>query len=597
MFTSLALIAQSIYHESIEPFAYSHRGDLYLRLRIGTRLVDRVEVLHFDKFLEDETQVITPASLYAKDGTTHDIYQAHLVRDTKRFKYYFAMHVGRDTYWYSRAGVSDTMPKDQSEAFEVPYLGERDTYEPPEWTVGTSYYQIFPERFKKGKSSKTDRRKLAKWDSTPTTTSFYGGNLQGVIEELDYLQGLGVEVLYFTPIFKAPSNHKYDTIDYFSIDPHFGTEEDFQTLVKECHQRGMRIVLDAVFNHMGAEHPIFKDLLKKGEQSEYADWIYAKSWPLSLQARNYETFSYVPQMPKWRTANPQVEDYLCKVGEHWIERANIDGWRLDVSDEVEHTFWKHFRTRIKTRKSDALICGEIWQVATPWLRGDEFDSVMNYPFTKAVTEWLAKQTIDAEEFAAMMEQIRIRYPEPVLPVLWNLLDSHDTPRLLTECGENKTQMKLASFMQFTSVGSPVLYYGDEVGMSGGQDPLCRGGMVWEEKKQDQELLAHYQSLFALRKQYAALQKGNFRPAFTGVFKQFYAFTRTLYDTATNERQQTIVCFLNNGTERLVLQWVDQQIPDGVYECVYGEQKGERVHPDQPLTLPAKSASMWLMVGD
>ncbi len=597
MFTQQHMIAQSIYHESIEPFAYSHRDDLYLRLRIGARLADRVEVVHFDKFLETETKVVTPAIHYAKDGTTHDIYQARLIRDTKRFKYYFVVHVGRETYFYSRAGVTSIMPKDQSEAFEVPYLGERDTYQPPEWTVGTSYYQIFPERFYKGNTSKPDRRKLAKWDSTPTTTSFFGGNLQGVIEKLDYLESLGVETLYLTPIFKAPSNHKYDTVDYFSIDPHFGTEEDFQTLVKECHRRGLRIVLDAVFNHMGAEHPIFKDLLKNGEHSEYADWIYAKSWPLSVKARNYETFAYVPQMPKWRTANSNVENYLCNAGEHWIKQADIDGWRLDVSDEVEHTFWKHFRSRIKSLKSDALICGEIWQVATPWLRGDEFDSVMNYPFTKAVTEWLAKQIIDAEEFAAQIEQIRLRYPEPVLPVLWNLLDSHDTPRLLTECGEDKVQAKLASFIQFTAIGSPVLYYGDEVGMSGGQDPLCRGGMVWDEKKQDQELLAHYRSLFRLRKKYIALRKGNFRPAFSSVSKQLFAFVRIYYDTPTKERQQTIVCMINNDTDRLTLQFVDQQVPDGVYECIHGVQKGEQIRMDQPLTLPAKSASMWLMVGD
>ena len=594
MFTYQSLIAQSVYHESVEPFAYAYRGDLYLRLRIGTQLVDCVEVVHFDKFQPTAPKVTTPAFLYAKDGTTHDIYQAQLTRDSKRFKYFFVLHVGQATYCYSRLGVTDSEPPGPEDTFEVPYLGERDTYQPPAWTIGTTYYQIFPERFHRGTTKKVDRRKLTKWDAIPTTTSFFGGNLQGVIEKLDYLSDLGVEVIYCTPIFKAPSNHKYDTVDYFAIDPHFGSEDDLRTLVDESHKRDMKVVLDAVFNHMGMKHPIFQDLLQNAENSKYASWIYAKSWPLSLKTRNYETFGYIPSMPKWRTAAPEVEEYLCQIGEYWVAKTGIDGWRLDVSDEVEHTFWKHFRTRIKSLNPDALICGEIWQVATPWLRGDEFDSVMNYPFARAVLQWLATQSIDAYAFSAQIEQIRIRYPEPVLPTLWNLLDSHDTPRLLTECDEDKRQAMLASFMQFTAVGSPVLYYGDEVGMTGGPDPLCRGGMIWDEGQQDQELLIHYKTLLTLRKHYRALREGSFRPAFSGHSRQLYAFVRILNDAATKTPQETIVCFVNNQKHEIRLQFLDPNIPTGVYACIYGARKGEQIDTRQGLTLPGKSASMWLL---
>ncbi len=590
-------IAASIYHESVEPFAYSYQNDLYVRLRLGNRVADHVDVIHFDKFKPKDTRIVTPALPYAKHGTTHEIYQACLQRGTKRFKYIFAIHVDQETYFYSRIGLTDAEPEDINDTFEVPYLGERDTYSPPDWIVGTTYYQIFPERFNRSETGPEHSRTLVPWDSVPTRDSFYGGNIQGIIEKIDYIADLGVTVVYFTPVFEAPSNHKYDTINYFKIDPDFGTEDDLRQLVDACHARGMRVVLDAVFNHMGVEHPIFKDLLQNGPDSTYADWIYPKSWPLSIEERNYETFDFVPHMPKWRTATPAVEDYLSKVGEYWIDKVGIDGWRLDVSDEVEHTFWKHFRSRIKAKNPDVLICGEIWQVATPWLRGDEFDSVMNYPFGFAVLEWLAKGTLNAKEFFYRIERIRALYPEHVLPALWNLLDSHDTPRLLTLCNDDKTQARLASFLQFAAVGSPVLYYGDEVGINGGPDPLCRGGMVWDEDEQDQTLQEYYRALLRARKDHKALVKGNFRPVFDGLSKQLYGFVRSLKDSATDERLETIVCFVNNDDEAVSFQFSDAALTPGVYKCIFGSLKGHTASTKNVLSLPAKDASMWLLAGE
>ena len=591
------LISLSIYHESTEPYAYAHQGDLYVRLRLGNRLADRIDVIHFDKFKVNETRVTTPAERYAKLGHDHEIFQARLLRDTKRFKYFFAIHVADQTYYYSRLGITDQPPADHNDTFEVPYLGERDTYAPPEWMQGTTYYQIFPERFYRHKKAKKHSKKLALWHAEPKRDNFFGGTIKGVMEKLDYIEQLGAQVIYFTPLFYAPSNHKYDTIDYFKVDPDFGTEEELKELIDACHQRNIRVVFDAVFNHMGMENPIFKDLLLQGEKSQYADWIYPKSWPLSIEERNYETFDYVPHMPKWRTATPEVEDYLCQVGEYWIDRVGIDGWRLDVSDEVEHAFWKHFRERIKKKKPDALICGEIWQVATPWLRGDEFDTVMNYPLGFAILDWLAKGTIDAKEFYLRIERIRALYPEPVLSSLWNLLDSHDTPRLLTLCEDDKTQAKLAAFFQFATIGSPVLYYGDEIGMSGGADPLCRGGMQWDENLQDHALKAYYQQLFALRKTYPALAKGSFRPVLQGLSDACYAFVRSLHDSASDARQSTILCFVHNGDDPLTLHPKAEGIPSGTYTCIMGSLLGQTMSTKTLLTLPEKDASMWLLVGE
>ncbi len=595
--TNQDLIALSIYHESVAPYAYAHDGDLFVRLRIGARLVARVEVAHFDKFNPNATKVITPASWYAQDGSTHDVYQARLVRDTKRFKYCFVLYSGSETYWYSRRGLTTTDPDDPTDTFEVAYLGERDTYQPPTWSSGTTIYHIFPERYCRGHNASRTRHHFVDWDATPTRTNHFGGNLAGIVEKLDDLTDLGINVIYLTPIFRAPSNHKYDTVDYFAIDPQFGTEDDLRKLVSECHQRGLRIVLDAVFNHMGKHHPVFQDLLRKGKNSCYSEWIYPKSWPLSTKARNYETFAYEPRMPKWRTANPEVEDYLCRVGEYWIDKADIDGWRLDVSDEVEHAFWRHFRERVKARKPDALICGEIWQLSSPWLQGDQFDTVMNYPFAQAVIEWLARQTIDAREFARRIEQLRIHYPEPVLPTLWNLVDSHDTPRLLTECEGDTTQSRLASFVQFTMAGAPVLYYGDEVGMMGGADPLCRGGMVWDEAHRDTQLRHHYRALIALRQRFRALQEGTMRPLLSELWHQSYAYVRKIDFDHGSTQQETVICLVNNAPEDIALQLVDPQLPQGRYECVFGSPLGAYADTGQVLAIPGKSASAWVWIED
>lgn len=565
-------------HESVEPFAYADGDDLVVRLRLAAGAARRVTVHHCDKFAPGETETRVDADRFARSGPDHILYQARLVRDTKRFKYFFHVRVPDGSQYVSRLGVTETRPG-WDDAFEVPYLGERDRFAPPDWTRGPVYYQIFPDRFYRLSQGQTgDSQELADWHSVPTPTAVFGGNLGGIVEKLDHLAALGVEALYMTPIFTAPSNHKYDTADYFQIDPGFGTLEDLRALVAGCHARGIRVVLDAVFNHMGAQHPVFQDLLVRGEESPYRDWIHAKSWPLSKAARNYETFGRVADMPKWRTAHPEVEDYLCRVGEYWLREANIDGWRLDVSDEVEHRFWRHFRDRVKAVRDDALVCGEIWQVATPWLRGDEFDAVMNYPLGRAILDWIARGCADARVFAARVETIRTLYPEPVLHTLWNVVDSHDTPRLLTECGRDVRRAKLASFLQFTLPGSPLLYYGDEYGMEGGGDPLCRGGMMWEHTRQNRDLFDHYRALIALRKDWSALRAGDLRPLSTGKRRQLYAYVRR------PKRAAAVACYVNNGRRPVRICMKDRQLPAGTYRVAYGQEAGAVIRTGDTLTV-------------
>lgn len=585
-------IEKSIYHESVEPYVYEENGQLVVRLRLLTGTDVTVDVLHYDKFAVEEPKQVTPAVHYSYALPAHELFQAKLSCATKRFKYVFRITLNNEVRYYSRGGLTEFEPVSDEYPFEVPYLGERDRFSPPTWAIGAKYYQVFPDRYYREPEAPADGP-LVGWDAEPTPRNFFGGTLRGIRAKVDYLADLGIDVLYMTPIFKAPSNHKYDTADYMMVDPHFGDLTDVKDLVAACHDRGIRVVLDAVFNHMGALNPIFQDLLKNGTDSPYADWIYAESWPLSMESKNYETFGYVAAMPKWRTANPLVEDYLCRVGEYWIRETQIDGWRLDVSDEVEHRFWRHFRDRVKAINPESLICGEVWQMAMPWLRGDEFDSVMNYPFATALNNWIAKRSINAREFAQKIEEIRSHYPEPVLRTLWNLLDSHDTARLITLCEGDLSRAKLASFVQYTFIGAPMVYYGDEVGMQGANDPLCRAGMVWDHELQDQEMLAHYKRLIQLRKDYPVLTRGDFRPVFMGLSTDLYAFIRTL----PGEGSEPIVCLINSGQAPIRIGLDDPMLPGGSYLSLYGPRESDSFHFGEKLIIPKESALLMLRIGD
>lgn len=577
----------SAWHESVEPYAYAQGDGLVVRLRLAAGAARRVQVVHCDKFAPEKTRSMAAAERFAQDGPLHEIYQARLFRASKRFKYYFRVDLGPSVLYVSRRGATSGEPG-WDESFEVPYLGERDRFQPPSWARGALYYQVFPDRFYRPEDARADGP-LVSWDSVPTPTARFGGTIRGIEEKLDHLSGLGVEVLYLTPVFEAPSNHKYDTVDYLRVDPHFGTDDDLRRLVKACHARGMRVVLDAVFNHMGERHPFFLDLLQNGEASPYRDFVYAKSWPLSTGERNYETFGEVASMPKWRTASPGAQEYLLGVGEHWLRTVDIDGWRLDVADEVEHRFWKHFRDRVKASKPDALICGEVWQVATPWLRGDEFDSVMNYPLGRAVLDWIARGTTDAEGFHDAVERIRSLYPEPVLHTLWTLLDSHDTPRLLTECGGDVRKAMLAAFLQFVLPGSPLIYYGDEVGMAGGPDPLCRGGMIWDPARQDSVLLEHYRLLSDLRRRHEVLRTGDLRPVFQGRHRNLYAFVRI------SEGEPAALAVVNRHARALRVKLRDRRLPKGTYRCVYGGSDGKTFVAGE--TVPIDGHSALLLIQD
>jgi glycosidase len=302
----------------------------------------------------------------------------------------------------------------------------------------------------------------------------------------------------------------------------------------------MRIVFDAVFNHSGDDFFAFEDVVKNGEQSKYKDWFYIKDFPVDKEKVNYLTFANnIWRMPKLNTENPEVVEYLLKVAEYWIKEVGIDGWRLDVCDEVDHAFWREFRKTVKKANPEALIIGEVMHESSAWLRGDQLDSIMNYPFKHLSIDFFAKRVINAEEFDSGLTDNRVIYMKKINSNMFNLIDSHDTARFLTDAEEKIERLKLAAAFQYTYIGMPYIYYGDEVGMVGGNDPDCRRCMIWEEEKQDRDLFNFYKTLNRIRKENKALVYGDFKTLYKEdsvlVFKRIF-----------NEEQILVV--INNSDE-------------------------------------------------
>ncbi|PJN86757.1 glycoside hydrolase family 13 protein [Bacillus sp. mrc49] len=528
----------SIHHRPTDNFAYTiDKETLHIRLRTKRQDISSVGLIFGDPYISDKGQWLYEEkgmSISGRDAH-YDYWDVHVLPPYRRIRYGFKIRSGDDMAIYTEKGFFKEVPRDPGSYFAIPYLHQNEIFGAPEWVKDTIWYQIFPERFANGNLD-NDPEGAKPWGSEePTVDNFFGGDFEGIIEHLDYLEGLGINGIYFTPIFEAHSNHKYDTIDYRKIDPQFGTEETLKTLIQECHKRGIRVMLDAVFNHSGYYFPPFQDLLEKGEESKYKDWFHPHDFPLHGGERpNYETFGFFESMPKLNTANPEVKEYLLEVSTYWIKEYDIDAWRLDVANEVDHPFWRDFRKAVKEIKPDLYILGEIWHDSMPWLRGDQFDAVMNYPFTNQVFRLVASQTINAREFIEEMTAIYQSYPTNVFDVTFNLLGSHDTPRIFTDCGEDLVRAKLIHAILLTFNGSPCIYYGDEIGLTGGMDPGCRKCMVWEEEKQNSELLTEIKELIRLRKEERLL-------ANEGMFK--------FLDTSGNEN---IVAYLKYNQDRSVV---------------------------------------------
>ncbi|MBE7683324.1 alpha-glycosidase [Paenibacillus sp. P13VS] len=500
------MLLEAIYHQPKRNWAYAYDKDT-VRLRLRAKKNDLTEVYAMtgDKYAWENTKKQISLTKFTSDSM-FDYYEGEIKPPYHRLKYSFLLKSGDEQIWMSETGFQEDEPDDPGQMFQFPYIHQGAVFTPPEWVKDAVFYQIFPERFANG-NPELNPENVEPWGGEPTPSNFFGGDLQGVMDHLDYLSELGINAIYFTPIFEATTNHKYDTEDYLRVDRHFGDADTVKRLVKLCHERGIRVLLDAVFNHSGKTFAPFVDVQENGEKSKYKDWFHAHEFPLDVKdgIPTYETFGFEPHMPKLNTENPEVKDYLLKVAEYWIKEVGMDGWRLDVADEVDDAFWRDFRRVVKAANPEAYILGEIWNESSAWLQGDQFDAAMNYPFTDAVNGFFVKNKMNAETFANSIGRQLSRYPLQASEVAFNLLDSHDTPRLLTLCEGDQRKMKLAALFQFTYLGTPCIYYGDEIGLDGDQDPGCRKCMEWDEAKQDRELFTFYQQLIALRHAHPALR--------------------------------------------------------------------------------------------
>lgn len=391
--------------------------------------------------------------------------------------------------------------------FCFPYIVPSDVIKTPQWVKETIWYQVYPERFFNGDPS-CDPEGCLPWGTENTNVGQTGGDLWGIIQKLDYLQELGITGVYFCPVFTAESSHKYDTIDYYSVDPTFGGNKALKTLIEEAHKRGIRVMLDAVYNHIGHKSPIWQDVIVNGENSKYADWFYINRFPVEHDKNeydekgvlNYESFADNVSMPKLNVQNPECRDYLLAVTKYWTENYDIDGWRLDVAAEVGHEFWRDFRRTVKSINPECYILGEIWHGGMNWLRGEQYDALMNYPLSQPAIDFFANQDINKREMVSRVNTANLMYPKPIQEVMLNLVDSHDTSRIKTLCDGDERRAKVLFAFLFTQPGSPCIFYGSEIGMQGTINMSARNCMDWSEEAHQSPMKPFIKSLIELRKE-------------------------------------------------------------------------------------------------
>lgn len=489
--------------------AVTHRGrgiDCYpldehtFRIRLTTAKgdFDRAEICYcMNKYAWSTQRQTLPLPRIADDDTL-DYYQIDLTGDDTRLCYLFLLYYNSECFYFSEEGLSRTYDFERAyySFFQYPYIFPCNVHRHIPWTDTTVMYQIFPERFANGMGEKPYI--TAPWDATPTPRMYLGGDLPGVTQHLDYLSDLGVNCLYFTPIHPSPTNHKYSIVDYYDVDAGFGGQAAFRELVQAAHARGMRVLLDGVFNHCSEYHPFFEDVKRCGKASPYYDFFLIDGDFPSREKGNYRTFGFSSDMPKLNTGIPAVIDYFCGVGAWWIREFGIDGWRLDVMDEISDDFLRAFRKAVKAANPDALILGEAWHDPRAWLAGDELDGVMNYGLTKALIDYLVDGALTARQAASRLTRLFFRTTSISARMMMNLLDSHDTDRFLTLLRGDRQRLKLALCLLFFFPGMPCVYYGDEIGMTGGYDPDCRKGFIWDETAWDAELRRHVQLLARLK---------------------------------------------------------------------------------------------------
>ena len=505
---------EAILHIPMSEYAYA-LDDKRVVFRIRT---ERDDIASCTLYYGDRACRNNPVDFYSIEmkkvaySKLFDWYEVEFESKYNRICYYFQLvdNNGESTLYYG-----DVFEKERSinrsEYFQLPYNHRSDRVEIPSWAKDAVVYNIFPDSFATGKE-------FISLEETSVCCNGYkskglnGGTIKGIRENLDYIEELGFNTIYLNPIFVAGEYHKYDTIDYFHVDPVFGSDEEFKALVDDIHRRGMRIIIDGVFNHSGWHFFAFEDVKKNGRESKYWTWFHHLEDPVVVpetweEYPKYECFGYERMMPKLASDNPSVQEYFINVGKYWTERYDIDGWRLDVASEVCDSFWINFRREIKSIKRDCLLIGEVWESAGHWLDGKIFDSTMNYDFRRHLLRYFALEDIDTEEFNSRVTNMLMRYRRQVMLSQLNLLDSHDVSRFLSMCNGDERKMELAVVFLMTFPGMPCVFYGDELGVVGEEEGEYRKAMPWKSERGN--LYNIYKELIRVRNSEKALRSGSF----------------------------------------------------------------------------------------
>ena len=648
---------------SIEAVAVRHDA----RLPIYRQAVEDGEVLRL-RTLRDDVESI---ELLVEHGEGVEAIAMAEILDDDRFTWWEATLPGA-----AREGRYVFILKDGSMSARTPEVyslqdGRAPVVRTPDWAKDAIWYQIMVDRFRSG-TAENDPDPVRPWTSewyTPSAweggdgqtfyeyyvfSRLYGGDFQGMIEKLDYLKELGVTALYLNPVFQSPSPHKYNATNFVHIDEHYGVKGDyakaeasenlldpatwtwtpsdelFLEFLRQAKARGFRVILDGVFNHVGATHPAFLDVRKRGEASPFADWFAVRSWD-PFEYDGWAGFGELPVFAKSADglASATAAKHVYDVTRRWMDpdgdgdpSDGIDGWRLDVPNEVPLPFWIEWRKFVKAINPDAYITGEIWKRADEWLDGRSFDAVMNYPFAEASIAWVGDRAnkIAPSELDRRLAELRLAYPAEVTYCLMNLLDSHDTDRIASmlanpdreydrgnreqdgakyDAGKPSAEVyrkvRLLALLQMTYVGAPMIYYGDEVGMWGSDDPNNRKPMLWkdlepyadpDENRAMDEQLEFYRRATALRNRFAALKRGSFRTLLADDQQDVWVFFREL-------GHEKVLVALNASDRQATVTVPELASMPGKWELVFGHHHP----PDEPdrfpeLVVPPVSGRVW-----
>lgn len=561
----------------------------------------------------DGSAVTNAAMSKTSSDTSWDYWSYTIPAKNGQVWYRFNLVDGTASAWYNIYGMQSAEPASGDFTY-IPVGASLGSFNTPQWMRDAIVYQIFPERFRNGNTANDPAGTVA-WGSAPATNNFMGGDLQGLISKLDYLNDgnpatdtdLGINTIYLNPIFQSPSNHKYDITSYEAVDNSFGTAADFNTLITQAHARGIKVILDGVFNHTSVGHPFFQDVVSKGSASPYWSWYTVTNWPITwyddancnhvwdsgevsvnwdatlaanhcLGSNDYVSWAGYASLPKLVSTNPAVQQYFItntgSIASRWLATnsnpdAGADGWRLDVANELDDSYWQSFRTVVKNQKSDAFIIGEYWNNASHWLSGNMWDSTMNYRLVYGTgnngTECffggsqesgnsLTSCSASVDSFDQAMYANKTDYMWQAYSTVFNLLDSHDAWRFLSQAGGDQWKLYTAAIFQMTYTGAPTIYYGDEVGMANytglPKDPGNRAAMEWSDITQPDGKTFHnpyhdsisalYRDLIHIRLAHPALRSPQIATLYRNNTDVTYAYAR-------NSGSETVIVAINNST--------------------------------------------------